>query len=316
MTAENPVADDDLAARLLDAHVEFMCGQVTDPEEFAALVHEEITHALDDAAHITLSEAVSRDLIKAVAHKYAVAFPVEGAIPELVGRVAARLYHDSATDDVVLAELIGRKHADDLTDDIAQLGLSRRLVERVLDSPDTVDTVVEAVQRSVDSSRLPQSLRRYVDGAVESVTRRAASFVLRANRSESDELLADTMRELSRAAAAPGAGALGSLVEPGDVEDVVVLVFEFWRLFRETDFFARLLADGVDEVFDTYGDTSLADLLADLGIGYDDLIEEAHRFGPPVIAEINRRGFLEAALRRRLAPFYASRAFTEALQHL
>ncbi|WOC13279.1 hypothetical protein [Gordonia sp. MP11Mi] len=316
MTADNHVADNDLAARLLDAHVEFMCSQLTDPDEFAALVHEEITHALDDAAHLTLSEAVSRDLIKAVAHKYAIAFPVEGAIPELVGRVAARLYEDSASDDVVLAELIGRKQADDLTDDIAQLGLSRRLFERMLDSPATVDTFVEAVQRSVDSSRLPSGLRRYVDGAVESVTRRAATFVLRANRSESDELLADTMRDLSRAGAGPGVDAVSSLVEPGDVEDVVVLVFEFWRLFRDTDYFARLLADGVDEVFDTYGDTSLAELLADLGIGYDELLEEANRFGPPVIAEIDRRGFLAASLRRRLAPFYASRAFTEALQHL
>ncbi|MCF8571291.1 hypothetical protein L5G32_13540 [Gordonia sp. HY002] len=306
-------AEKDLAARLLDAQVEFTRRQLTDPDEFAALVHDEITHALDDASQITLSESVSRDLIKAVAHKYAIAFPVEGAIPELVGRVAARLYDITAAEDVGPADLIGRKQLDDLTDDIAQLGLSQRLVQRLLDSPATVDTFVEVVQRSVDSSRLPSGLGRFVDGAVESVVRHGAAFVLRANRSDSDELLADTMRDLSRAGTGKSVGDLSSLVEPGDLEDVVVLVFEFWRAFRDTEYFAGLLAAGVDEVFDTYGDTALDDLLTDLGIGYDDLVEEGLRFGPPVIADLDRRGLLEPSLRRRFAPFYASQEFRDAV---
>lgn len=311
MTAEN-----DVAGRLLDAHVEFARRQLTDSGEFEALVREEITYALRDAADLTLSEAVSRDLVKAVARKYAIAFPVEGAIPELVGRVAARLYERSAADDVALADLIGRKQIDDLTDDIAALGLSRRLLERILDAPATVDTLVEAVQRSVDSSRLPAGLQRLVDGTVETVTRKGASYVLNANRADADDLLADTMRDLSRAGANQSIGDMSELVEPGDVEDVVVLVFEFWRLFRETEYFDGLLGDGVDEVFDTYGDTPLDELLADLGIGYDDLVEEGLRFGPPVIAEIDDRGFLEAVLRRRLAPFYASGEFAAAVTAL
>ncbi|GAA4672537.1 hypothetical protein [Gordonia humi] len=306
-------AEDDVAARLLDAQVAFACRQLTDPEEFAALAREEITHGLDDAARLTLEQAVSRDMIKAVAHKYAIAFPVEGAIPELVGRVVARLYGLSADDTVALVDLIGRRQADEFADAVAGLGVVQRILDRVLASPAAVDTCVDAVQRAVDSSRLPTRLGRLVDDAVEVLARRGAGFVLRANRSDSDELIADALRELSHAGVDRRSNGADGLLEPGDLEDVVVLVFEFWRELRATDYFAEMLAAGVDEVFDTYGDTALDVLLSELGVGYADLVEEAMRFGPAVIAEIDRRGFLEAALRRRLAPFYASAEFRAAI---
>ncbi|GEE03840.1 hypothetical protein nbrc107696_42860 [Gordonia spumicola] len=301
---------DDLAARLLDAQVEFALSQLTDPDAFAEIAREEITAFLADASHLTLSEAVSRDMIKAVAHKYAIAFPVEGAIPELVGQVAARLYRLSRDGDVRLPDVIDRKHFDELAAGVADLGITRRLVDRVLDSPVTVDAAVDVVQRAVDSSRLPERLGRIVDASVEKVTRRGARFVLSANRNDSDELVADALSDVWRAGS--DNNTVG-LVEPGDVEDVVVLIFEFWRTFRDTDYFAGLLSEGVDEVFEAYGDTPLAELLAELGVGYDDLVEEAMRFGPHVIAEVDRRGFLEAAVRRRLAPFYASEAFAAAV---
>ncbi|MDR2281469.1 MAG: hypothetical protein LBE07_11545, partial [Gordonia sp. (in: high G+C Gram-positive bacteria)] len=238
---------DDLAARLLEAQVAYLRSQLTDPEAFAGLAREEITSFLADASHLTLSQAVSRDMIKAVAHKYAIAFPVEGAIPELVGQVAARLYMHSRNDDLRLSDIIDRKHFDDLATGVADLGITRRLVERVLDSPATVDAAVDVMHRAVDSSRLPEKLGRFVDGTVESVTRRGARFVLQANKADSDELVVDTIRDLWTANADQSIGEMSTLVEPGDVEDVVVLIFEFWRTFRDTDYFAALLSEGVDE---------------------------------------------------------------------
>lgn len=305
---------DDLAARLLEAQVEYLRGQLTDPQAFTELAREEMTSFLADASHLTLSQAVSREMIKAVAHKYAIAFPVEGAIPELVGQVAARLYAHSRNDDLRLSDIIDRKHFDDLATGVADLGITRRLVERILDSPATVDAAVDVMHRAVDSSRLPEKLGRLVDGTVENVTRRGARFVLQANKADSDELVVATIRDLWAANADQSIGEMSTLVEPGDVEDVVVLIFEFWRTFRDTDYFAALLSEGVDEVFEAYGDTPLDELLAELGVGYDDLVEEALRFGPHVIAQIDRHGFIEAALRRRLAPFYRSEAFTAAVR--
>ena len=75
----------------------------------------------------------------------------------------------------------------------------------------------------------------------------------------------------------------------------------------------ELLDEGIDHVFDKYGDTPLAELLAELGIGREDMIEEALRFGPSVLVTLDERGYLDTVVRRRLAPFYASDAFRAAV---
>ncbi|EGD56791.1 hypothetical protein [Gordonia neofelifaecis] len=299
----------DLAARLLDAHVDYERRRLTDPAAFAALVQEEITAFLDVADQLPLEEAVSRDLVKAVARKYAIAFPVDGAIPELVGTVAARLYEYSIADDTRLGDVLDRRRFEELASGVAELGLSRRVVQRVLDSPATEDACVEAVQRAVDTTRLPERIAPAVDSLIERIARRGARTVLAANSAEADHLVLDAAREVWLAGADQSVRDVRDVMSSSDVEDAVVLVFEFWRTFRETPYFESLLAEGVDEVFDTYGGTALAELLDELGIGRDDLVEEAMRFGPPVIARVDADGFVEAALRRRLGPFYASAEF-------
>ncbi|MGB3604563.1 MAG: hypothetical protein WBA38_13555 [Gordonia sp. (in: high G+C Gram-positive bacteria)] len=310
-----PADSADLAARLLDAHVAQQRRQLTDPHEFAALVDEEITAFLDVADHLPLETAVSRDLIKAVARKYAIAFPVDGEIPGLVGAVAERLYQYSADHDTRLQEVLDRRRFEELATGIADLGLSRRIVERVLTSPASEDACVEAVQRAVDPSRLPGKLAGIVETLVERVARRGTRYVLAVNSAESDHLILDAAREmwLWLASTDEQADQVRDILSDGDVEDTIVLVFEFWRSFRETPYFGALLDEGIDEVFDTYGQTPLSEILDELGIARTDLVEEAMRFGPPVITQLDSDGIVESALRRRLAPFYASDEFAAIL---
>lgn len=183
----------DLAMRVLDAHVAFTKQQLREPAGFLEFVTEEIDGALDEAAELTLAEAVTREQIKAVAHKFAVQVPVEGAIPELVGEIATRLYNHRANDEIEVGRL----------------------------------------------------------------TRTGARFVLRGTSSDVDEVLLDSARETWRKHTGDAVGSFRDLVSATDVEDIVVLVFEFWRTFRDTDYFRALLDEGVDHVFDKYGDTPL-----------------------------------------------------------
>lgn len=296
----------DLAARLLDAHIAFERRRITDPATFATLAQEEIDAFLAVAADLPMEDAVSRDLVKAVARKYAIAFPVEGAIPELVGTVASRLYGYSAAQDARLPDVLERRRFEELATGVAELGLSRRMVKRVLASPATEDACVEAVHRAVDSSRLPGRLGETVDAFVERIARRGARRLLAANEAESDHLVLDAAREVWLAGSDQS---VRDVLADVDVDDAVVLVFEFWRSFRETAFFQGLLDEGVDEVFDTYGRTPLTELLDELGVGREDLVEEALRFGPPVLQRLDADGVVENALRRRLTDFYQSADF-------
>lgn len=332
-----------VGARLLDAQVAFAKQQVLASGAFDELITDEVDAFLRLTDELTLERAVSAQQIKDVAHKYAVQLPLEGAIPELVGEIAGRIYRHRANDDIHFDEVVDGRRVDDLLTGAAELQVTQRLIRSILESPATVDACVEVVQRAVATSvsesahgvgpigrrGLSDVVRRrlaravepalpVIESGVERLTRTGARFVLRGNTDASDEALLDTAREVWRAHSGEAVGSFRDLVSESDLDDIVVLAFEFWRAFRDTDYFHAMLDEGIDHVFDKYGATPLSELLTELGIGRSDLVEEAHRFGPSVLAMLDQRGYLDELLRRRLAPFYASSEFRDALgaEHL
>lgn len=336
-------AVDELAARLLDAQVAFERGQLRGTG-FHAMVLDEVDALLAEASEITLAEAVTADMIKAVAAKYAVQVPVEGAIPELVGEIAGRLFRHRANTETRLEDIFDDRSFGELAATIAEMPMTRRAVDQILASEALAELVAAMIARAVGDEltereraaargRSGRALRAAATriGAIriggtrlgtatgtrlghrgEELTRRAARFVL--SRAHADaELVNETVNQLWRRHSGTALDAARGLVTDSDVEDVVVLIFEFWRTFRDTPYFRALLDEGIDHVFDKYGDTSLYELLAELGVGREDMIEEALRFGPPVIEVLDERSFLDEILRRRLTPFYASDEFRAAV---
>ncbi len=301
-----------LADRLLDAQVAFALRQLTTDADFTAMVDDELDFYRSDSGTLPLEVVMPRQLIKDVARKYTMQFPVEGAIPELVGQVAARLYRSEVHENTRLTDIVGPRRFDELSAIATELPVARHAVEQVLDSPSTADTVVEVVQRAVER-RFGRTLARRLARPVEKWTRRGTAVVVASAREDSGELLADAVRDFWRGSSDTAIVGFRDTVDETDVEDAVVLVFEFWRTFRQTDYFRSLLDTGIDEVFDTYGATPVADVVEDLGITGDDLREEAQRFGPEVIRELADAGFLEPLLRRRFAVFYTSPEFLDAI---
>ncbi|GAA4394301.1 hypothetical protein [Tsukamurella soli] len=328
---------DDLAARLLEAHLAFERDQLRG-SNYHALVLEEIEHALETASTVTLAEAVTPAMIRATALKYAAQVPVEGAIPELVGEIAARLYRHRANDENTVAQIVDAHEFEGLAAAIAELDVTRRVAERIWTSPTTADAAVAALahtavavaddgralldrhaatraaRRLVARLRLPTSERTALQDHTENVLRRAVTFVLERAAGADAPDITGAARDLWRRHRSDTVAGFRDLVSDDDVDAVVVAVFEFWRTFRNTDYFASLLGSGVDYVFEKYGDTPLYELLEELGVGREDMIEEALRFGPPVIGMLDERGLLEPLLRRRLAPFYASDEFRAAAE--
>ncbi|MFT4200640.1 hypothetical protein [Gordonia sp. (in: high G+C Gram-positive bacteria)] len=330
----------DTAARLLDAHVEFEVGRLLDPAAFEATVVEEVDHFLALADRLTLGEAISAEPVKAVAQKYAVQVPVEGAIPELVGEIARSLYRNSVNDEYRLTDVIDDRQFDELATAVGELGVTKRVLKRVLEGPATIDTAVEAVTRAVDSvleepdegheaadvvswlrdrtawglRTAARPVRPVIDTAVEKATRTGASFVLRSNEDDADELLLEAAREAWRDHRDESLSAYRDVVTEDDVDDIVVLIFEFWREFRNTAFLRALIDEAIDYVFEKYGDTPLSELLGEVGVFRSDLIEEGLRFGPPVVERLHADGFVESVIRRRLAAFYDSEEFRAALR--
>ena len=322
-----------VAVRLLDAQVAFAMQQLRG-ENYHSLVLDEIEHALLEASEITLADAVTPMMIKNVAAKYAVQVPVEGGIAELVSEIAVRLFRLTASSDTRFGDVIDGRRFSELSAMVIEMGVTQRVLERILSSEAFTEFCVTLVQHSLAESvtqggrsltrgrlgrvlgglgaRMPQGPVERLELRAEDLARRGARFLL-AHTHADEDVLAEALNDLWRSNLDSPLASAVSVISDDDVEDAVVPIYEFWRTFRDTDYFRTLLDEGIDHVFEKYGDVSLYDLLLDLGVGREDMIEEALRFGPPVIALLDERGYLESVLRRRLIPFYVSDQFREAV---
>ena len=329
----------DLAARLLDAQVAFLLADA-EPDRIGPLLEAEISAGLDAAARLRLTDMVNREQVAAVARKYATTFTIPGSIPELANEIADRIYAHSAHDEHRLSEVIAARHVEAFVTKLLELPLVR---DRLLTSPLLTEVAAELLYRVATeaaaqnrdlAARIPGvstllgaggSLlgRAAPDAAVEFETRmrelsaQTARLLLRRAGSHTDQRedpwITETVLDLYRNGADRPMGAFREYVTQEDLEDLFVLGYDFWLTLRETEYLAELIDEGVAFFFDKYAEATLLDLLEEFNITRADLIEEAERFAPPILATLRANGMLEAFLRRRLAPFYASPAARELL---
>ncbi|GGO84279.1 hypothetical protein GCM10011584_01450 [Nocardioides phosphati] len=323
-----------LAEQLLDAHVAHELDALRG-ERFAAQVEVELDHLLAAVGGLELEKVVQRELVTAVALKYVATFLLPGAIPEIAGEIASRVRSHPAN-VVPLGELVDRARVAELVSVLAEMRGVRERVLRGLADNASLQSGVGEVMRGIAISPLATG-RRFarmvplvgsgidaaekigaglIDGADQrsrEVAERAAGALLgyistNAAETVSDDELREAVLEVWDALSVRPVGELLGAVSEGQFVELFVAVYELWLDLRTTDYIASAVSSGVEVFFDTYGTFTLTDLLAEFGLGREDLLEEALRFGPPVIEALAETGVLEVLVRRRLAAFYTSPA--------
>ncbi len=321
----------DLAQRLLDAHTRFQVEQLRG-DNFAALVAEEVDHALVAAARFRLEDVVSRRDVVDVAVKYVATFRLPGAIPEIAGDIAMRVRTDRAN-DVPVTEVVGRRHVEAIVGKVIEMQEVRgRLADTLADNPSVhlwltdflhgLSTEAVLTNRRM-AERIPGvksalSLGdRIAGGAVREADKlgraaaeRAARGILNrwrdAMAQPADDDIVDTVLDVWDEMSGRTMSEVLDSVEDDDLVDLLVIGYDFWLDVRESPYLHALISTGVDYFFDTYGQFTLDALLTEFGLGRGDLIEEAMRFAPRAIAALDEAGELETLVRRRLAAFYES----------
>jgi hypothetical protein len=302
-------------------------------EGFAVLVATEVDHALDRARLLTLDQVIDRAEVKAVAAKYVAGFTLPGAIPEIAGEIATRLRSHPAN-DAALGTVLPRRHVTEIVEKIAELRPVRELIAARLAASPSIQAWLAGFLRSLATDAVASNRRlvtrvpgvssalsagerlaapalREADQLSREVTERAAVTLLRRWR----DRVADSLRDDDVAAAIlevwdgvadrPVRDLLDEL-DDGDLVDLLVVGYDTWLEIRTSDYLRALIDTGVDYFFDTYGGFALTDLLAEFGLGREDLIEEALRFAPRVIDALDEAGLLADLVRRQLSGFYAS----------
>ncbi|SDL11331.1 hypothetical protein SAMN05428985_109211 [Nocardioides sp. YR527] len=335
------MTEPDLARRLLDAHVAHEMAALRGVR-FLDLVTGEIDFALGAANGLTLDQVMPRDLIKEVALKYVSTFRLPGAIPEVAGALATRLKAHPAN-DTQLGKVVSRPRIAELVEALVEMRTLRQQVLRSLAENSGIQagvgTLVRGTARgAVDTGRrLADNLpggsfgfsiaERFagrmadtvkgtpvgaaVDQSARELAERGAGALLgylsdTAATSVTDEEVHDALLEVWDALATRPVREIADLVDDEQLVALFVGLYQVWLDVRDSDYLQALVDTGVDFFFDTYGSFTLDRLLEEWGLGRDDLVEEALRFGPPVIEALAEAGVLEQLVRRRLSSFYDS----------
>ena len=332
-------AQRDKAEQLLNAQIAWIIAQL-DEKEFKKLVKEEVNQFFKIAKTLKLNEVVSAEKVRVTARRYAVEMEISGAIPELIGEIADRLYNHPGHDKNSFEDLITDQEVAELLDVALEMkALRQRLISEIGGSPLTLNLISDMLYRGLQGFvsqgiNMAGNMAGNIPGASsllklgKSAVSRAAPGLEKSAETSIKKYIAHNTRSIIR----QSEKRLESAVESGELrqgildfwdeikeekvaslrryitrdelEDVMVTGLEAWKQFRETRYFGNLLDAGVDFFFHKYGDTTLDKLVGEMGVTKKMVNDEIMHYAPDIIALLKEKGILEETLRRRLSPFW------------
>lgn len=335
----------DLATALLEQHVK---------HELAALkgaklrkyIAQEVDELFGYAERITLGRVCSAEQVMGVIRRLVVDMELDAGIPELAGEMAAEVLNANVQSDTVLRDVLSRDQVTAFLEEALELKHHReRVISSIMSHPVYQELVANVVYQGLvnylyEDNLITKSVpgvgsmmkfgkkmaNKAVPGLDESFERRIKAWLSDSlpgliSRSEAflhkaltDDELRDTVMAawvtLEDRTIAELKEGLGEI----QLQEFVVLGYEFWLNFRETDYFEGCCAAVVHHLFAKYGDRPLLELLQDIGVDQAMVMAEVDAFALPLVDVLREEGYLEEALRRRLSAFYKSAAVKKILQ--
>jgi hypothetical protein len=326
------MTEHDIAQRLLDAHVIHELEQLRGPQ-FGSLVERGIDALFDWLGDVKLDDVVTRGQIESVIERYAIDLKVSGAFAELAGEmstivVSSRLGKRTRVDEVLPPETFAQ-----FADKVAGLEpLWRELLHLVVQSDAYATLLARAVQHSfldrlfgaadeaskqtlieglvarlrpLIEQRIEPQLAGYVERLVKQAIQRTEKRLIVALDVEAVRGVIDEVWDgVAPLKLSDAFAYLGS----HDLEDFVVLGYEFWQRYRKSPYFRDISGELVDHFFTKYGDETLLGLLEDLGVTATMVSSELRSFLGPLLERALATDFLEQRIRAHLEPFYRSAA--------
>ncbi|WP_200800239.1 hypothetical protein [Jatrophihabitans endophyticus] len=327
---------EDVAARLLDAQVDWIVGELTGPQLADLLAHD-VDDLLRIGTSVPFGALVERESLKRVVRRSVSASGDSALVTAMVDAIADAVYALPAADEHGLGTVIPREHVDALiTKLLAMRQLHDQAMDRMAQSPAVADIAQRFVGQLVNDivtqnrekvERLPgaKSMMSLGLGAAKRVRAatadtfigeaagRGAQFAVKRTNAVTRDLLRDApLREAALEVwdlqAAETIGALREYASAADVREIAQLVRAIIADARDTEYAAALLDACVDAIFDAYGDTDVTTLLGDLGLGRPELLFAVQQVAPRLLTTLHEHGQLDGIVRSRLAPFFAGDA--------
>ncbi|MBS8239635.1 hypothetical protein DYI22_03855 [Marinobacter lipolyticus] len=339
MTQATTKGAGELASALLEQHVKHEMAALKGAK-LRKFLETEVAELLNHAGDITLSRLTSEAQIMGVIQRIVVDMELDAGIPELAAEMATEVLNADVQKTTTLGDIISREQATGFLEEALELRHQReRVISEIMAHPVYQELVSNVVYHGLvnylyEDNLITKSVpgvgsmmkfgkrmaNRAVPGLDETFERRLKAWLsdsLPGLISRSEQFLHralsdDELRDSVMAAwVSVEDRTIAELQEGlGDVQlqEFVVLGYEFWLRFRKTDYFLGCARAVVSHLFEKYGDRPIIDLLNDVGVTREVILAEIDAFALPIVDVLREEGYVEALLRRRLSSFYKSAA--------
>lgn len=331
------------ARQLLEAHVAFELEQ-WQGEALEAQLDAEVGALWSWAGKTRLDAVTSAARVRATAQRLVIDMPLPESLATLIGDIAGHLIALPLHRETRVEEVVDKDLFDDCIEQIIDLRHLRNvLIRRLSDSPLYAMLASELLYYGIKDyvfsekgltravpgvsallSKGSSAVNKRLPGLEAQVEKRVRAY-LESNmartlqRSEAIMLNALTEERLRSLAAEIWAAARDVRLSPDDLvtgddaEALAAFGLDIWRRLRRTDYVAALIDAGIERFFARHGRLRLATVCKRVGITEALLRQEALAVVPPLAASARETGYLEGFIRRRLEPFYRSRAAAASL---
>ncbi|MDC0663745.1 hypothetical protein [Marinobacter sp. SS21] len=335
----------DLAATLLEQHVKHEMSSLKGAKLRKA-IEREVEELFGYGEKLTLNRVCSVDQVMGVIRRLVVDMDLDAGIPELAAEMATEVLNADVQSGTLLKDVLSREQTTAFVEEMLELKHHReRLISSIMSHPVYQELVSNVVYQGLvnylyEDNLITKSVpavgsmmkfgkrmaNKAVPGLDETFERRLKAWlsdslpglISRSEKFLHQALTDDELRDTVMAAwLTLEDRSIAELQEGlGDIQlqEFVVLGYEFWLSFRQTEYFDGCCQAVVDHLFAKYGDRPLVDLLADVGVDQAMVMEEVDAFALPLVDVLREEGYLEEALRRRLSAFYKSAAVKKILQ--
>jgi hypothetical protein len=340
-----PTHNNDTASQLLELHVKHEVASLKGVK-LRKFLRQEVSEFLDHAGNITLNRIASENQVAETLQRVVVNMELDAGVLEMATEMATEVLNAPIQETTALGHIVTQDQVTGFLDAALELRHQRKqIISDIIAHPIYQELISNMVYHGVvnylyEDNLITKSVpgigsmmkfgkrmaNKAVPGLDETFERRLKAWLAESlpgliNRSEkflqgaiSDDEVRKTVmaswENVEDKTLAELQGGLGAV----QLKEFVALGYEFWLQFRKTDYFDGCARAVVAHLFVKYGDQPLTDLLDDLGVTREIIMAEVDAWAIPVMGVLQKEGYIEALVRRRLSAFYKSAAARKILE--
>jgi hypothetical protein len=328
---------DDIIPKFLKAHIAHELN-LFKRGGYKKTIREEVAALFEWIKRIKLKDVITPEQIIGLIERNVVELPVAGGVTELAGEMSQRVLASPQNKKTTLENIFARKQFDDIVDKIGSLKSARKdVIHRFVTSSIYTQQISEVLYTGIKEYLLAEnifaqkvpgvssliklgkfavnktmhSLETAIESKIKSyIQSNLGNTVKRSERSLNEYFdeshIIEMGEEIWSSIAKTKLSEYFNEIDGNDMEDFIIIGYEFWLHFRKTPYFRAIYMDLVYFFFEKYADRELDVILEDVGVTQKMVVNELIEAISPGIETALSIGYLEERIRARLEDFYLS----------